>query len=196
MIKQDTITITFTLLAVMISLYLSTFELGVPIIFPTILLISGIIFQFYLLRRVETVDGLSEPETLSGIVFYTLIALAVLAVSGIVVPRIVGALPMELTGTDALLYSILMAVAEEQFFRGTLTNFLLQLTSPTPAILGSAAVFCVYHLAVYKTDVSALMYVFAGGLTLAWVGYRSGRLSPSVCAHVLNNILAFTVMVR
>jgi len=194
MIRQDTVTIMFTLLAVTISLYLATFEPGVLILFPTILLITGLILQFYLLRRVEVVDSLAEPETLGNIGFYTLIAVAGLGVSSVLAPQIAKAIPMELTGMDAVLYAILMAVSEEQFFRGALTNFLLQHTQPMPAIIGSAAVFTVYHLGVYKTIASALVYVFIGGMILAWVGYRSGRLSPCVIAHIVNNVLAFTVI--
>jgi membrane protease YdiL (CAAX protease family) len=100
---------------------------------------------------------------------------------------------MELTGVDAMLYAVLIAVAEEQFFRGAILNFLLTLTNSTVAIFSSAAIFMVYHFAVYGTSTSNLVYVLVGGLALAWAAYRSGRLSPSILAHVINNVLSFMV---
>ena len=178
----------------MIVLYLSTFQTTAVILFPAILLISGIMLQFFLLRKVETVDSVFQEETAWNIGYYTLVALAGIGLGNLISPALAKATPiqkMQLTGMDALLYSVLIAIAEEQFFRGAITNFLLTMLPPSMAILGSAAIFTAYHLAVYGTELSALIYVFVGGAVLAFVAYRSGRLSPSILAHCLNNILSF-----
>jgi membrane protease YdiL (CAAX protease family) len=111
------------------------------------------------------------------------------------IPVVVRVVPMELTGMDAALYAVLMAIAEENFFRGAITNFLLTITSPAFAILGSAMIFTAYHIAVYRTSLEAFIYVFVGGAVLAWVAQRTGRLSPAICAHIINNLLA-TLFVR
>jgi membrane protease YdiL (CAAX protease family) len=176
----------------MIVIYLSTFQTTVVILFPAVLLIAGLVLQFYLQRRVEVVDSLSESA--GNIGFYTLIALAGIALASFVAPTVSRLPNMELTGVDAMLYAVLIGVAEEQFFRGAILNFLLTLTNATVAIFSSAAIFMVYHFAVYGTSTSNLVYVLVGGLALAWAAYRSGRLSPSILAHVANNILAFLIV--
>ena len=178
----------------MIVLYLSTYQTTAVILFPAILLITGIVLQFFLLRKVEVVDSVFEEKTAQNIAYYTLVGLAGIGLGSLISPALAKAIPiqkMQLTGMDALLYSVLIAVAEEQFFRGAITGFLLVSLPPSPAILGSAAVFTVYHLAVYGTEASALIYVFVGGAVLSFVAYRSGRLSPSILAHVINNMLTF-----
>jgi membrane protease YdiL (CAAX protease family) len=91
------------------------------------------------------------------------------------------------------LYAVLISISEEQFFRGAILNFLLSLTNATVAIFSSAAIFMVYHFAVYGTSTSNLVYVLVGGLALAWADYRSGRISPSMLAHLINNLAAFIV---
>jgi membrane protease YdiL (CAAX protease family) len=182
-----------TALSIFIILYLSTYQQSTIILFPAILLIAGIVMQIYFMQKLEYVDSIIEQS--QNIAFYTLMALAVIAVGSIIVPAIAN-LPqlskMEITGMDAILYSILIAIAEEQFFRGALTNLLLMFSrSEFASIIASAAVFSVYHLAVYKTDWTAISFVFVGGIALAWVSVRSGRLSPAMLAHVINNVLSF-----
>ncbi len=192
MIDQDSISRALTVLAVLICIYLSTYETSAIILFPAILLISGIMLQFYLLRKVETVNHVAESA--GNIGFYTLIALAGMALGGLVCPALARAVPMQkmqLTGSDAIMYSILIVVAEENFFRGAITNFLFTMLPPMPALMGGAAIFTVYHLAIYGIGVSVLLYVLVGGIVLGWVGYRSGRLSPCVLSHILNNVLSF-----
>jgi membrane protease YdiL (CAAX protease family) len=191
-VAHDSISQILTALACFILIYLATFEQTFIILFPTVLLVTGIVLQFYLARKVEVVDGLAESA--GNIGFYTLIALAGITIASFVSPAISYLPKMELTGVDAMLYAVLIAVAEEQFFRGAILNFLLTLTDSTVAIFSSAVIFMVYHFAVYGTSTLNLVYVLIGGLALSWVAYRSGRLSPSILAHVLNNILSFIVV--
>jgi len=188
-VSHDGLSQVLTILAVMLIIYLSTFETTVTVLFPAVLLITGLVLQFYLQRRVEVVDHLAESA--GNIGFYTLIALAGIALASFMAPAVTR-LPvkMELTGVDAMLYGALIAVSEEQFFRGAILNFLLTLTNATVAIFSSAVVFMVYHFAVYGTATSSLVYVLVGGLALAWADYRSGRISPSMLAHIMNNVIA------
>ena len=191
-IAQDGLSQTCTILAVMIVIYLATFETTVVILFPAVLLLAGLVLQFYLQRRVEVVDSLSESA--GNIGFYTLVALAGIALASFMAPAVSRLPKMELTGLGAMLYAALISISEEQFFRGAILNFLLGLTNATIAILSSAAIFMTYHFAVYGTSISNLVYVLVGGLALAWADYRSGRISPSMLAHLINNLAAFLIV--
>lgn len=190
MIRADSLSYAYTLTATLVAVYLATFELGLTILFPVILLTTGVALQIYFTRTVPVDDSLDMREG-GQILFYTIVCLAAVAITSFFVtalPRLVPS--MRLTGFDTMMFGILMAVAEEQFFRGATLSFLLKMTAPLVAIFGSAAIFAVYHLAVYGTDVGAMAYVFVGGMVLSWVVYRSRRISPSMTAHIANNILA------
>lgn len=190
MIRADGLSYTYTIMAAMVAVYLATFEMGVLILFPVILLVTGVALQIYFMRKVDADDTMDIQEA-GQITFYTLVALAVIAVSSFFISSLPQLVPrMQLTGFDTSLFAALMAIAEEQFFRGAVTSFLLMYTAPMVAVMSSGAVFTVYHLAVYGTDMSALLYVFVAGVVLAWVAYRSRRLSPSMTAHLINNIIA------
>ena len=187
MIRHDSISQMLIVIGVMITLYLATYQLTSVILFPVILLFSGVMLQFYIERKIEYVDHMTEPSTIKNVAFYTIIAFFGIALTGYVVAN----LPLELTGFDALLFAILMAIAEEPFFRGFITNFLLlKLRNPALAIILSGFIFGIYHLARYGGDLSALFYVSFGGMILNWVGFRSGRLSPCMLAHIINNVIA------
>ena len=187
MIRHDSISQTLIIIGVMITLYLATYQLTSVILFPVVLLFSGVMLQLYIERKIEYVNHMTEPSTLKNVAFYTIIAFFGIALTGYVVAN----LPFELTGFDALLFAILMAIAEEPFFRGFITNYLLlKLKNPSIAIILSGFIFGVYHLARYGGDHSALIYVSLGGMILSWAAYRSGRLSPCMLAHIINNIIA------
>lgn len=177
------------ILAIMITIYLSTFQTTQIVLFPVTLLLSGLVMEFYLERKREYVDSILEPTTMKQIGNYTIIALFGIFLTGYVVQKF--KIPMELTGYDAILYGVLIAIGEEQFFRGFITDWLLtQLKSPMLALLVSALTFMIYHFAVYGTQADALIYVFAGGFVLSWTAYKSRRISPPMLAHIINNVAA------
>lgn len=187
MIRHDSMSQMLIIIAVMVTLYLATFHLTSVILFPVILLLSGFMLQFYTLRQIEMINHLTEERTLASIGYYTALSLIGIALSGYFVQN----LPFELTGVDAYLFGYLMAISEEQFFRGFITNFfLLKLKNPFLAIIISGAVFSIYHLARYGTQLEALIYVLLGGCILSWAAYRSRRLSPVMLAHAINNVIA------
>jgi membrane protease YdiL (CAAX protease family) len=194
MIKQDSISMTFTILAVLVAVYLSTFELGTLILFPVILLIAGIVLQQYYLRKIEYTDRVYEEKTASNIMFYTFLAIIGILTGAyfttyFLYPKHVLE-TIEMSIVDLRLFGILMAVAEEQFFRGFITNFFLDRLPPMPAIFVSGGIFTIYHLAVYGSNPSAMLYVLIAGIMLSYVAFLSGRLSPTILAHVINNVLA------
>jgi membrane protease YdiL (CAAX protease family) len=192
MIKADYLSKMLTIVAVMLLLYLTTFDLGVILIFPVVLLTAGILLQFYNFGKPSEVpmQQTFAEGNMKSFSYYILLGAAMLFVVGLVTPAI-DKLPflanVSLTIEQAVMYSVLIAIAEEQFFRGFLTNFLSKY-SMLFGIFGSAAIFAVFHLAVYGSSVSALFYVLSAGLLLAWLGIRSGKLSVTMVVHIINNL--------
>lgn len=175
-------------------LYLSTFDLAVILLFPVVLLTAGLLMQYYNFGKPSEVkNGYIDRQSAKSIGYYILLGSASLLFIGLVAPQI-EIIPflanVELNTTQATLYSILIAVAEEQFFRGFLANYLAK-QSMLLGIFGSAAIFTVFHLAVYGTVASTMFYVMASGLLLAYVGIRSGRLSVPMIVHIINNFGAW-----
>ena len=190
MTKQDPISLAFTIGAVFLSIYWSTGEKSFLGVFPAILLISSFGLNYYIGQRYPTENKISGDEA-ANILVYAGVALAGMFFTGTFTqnyfsPQTV----VQLSGLDAVTYGVLMAVAEEQFFRGALVNFLFARLGSLPAVAGSGAIFAVYHFFVYAGSQSALLYVLGGGLLLAYVTVRSGRISPAILSHVCNNILA------
>jgi membrane protease YdiL (CAAX protease family) len=79
-------------------------------------------------------------------------------------------------------------IIEELFFRGLLLRSLLRRLPPWAAIGISSLLFAFVHFQPLQFLALAIFGAIAG--TLAW---RSGRLGPSICAHMAFN--ATTVIV-
>lgn len=188
MIRQDSISHMLIVLAMMFAVYLATFETTTIILFPAILLIIGIGMEMFLERKQEYIDHMTEQRTLKEIGYYTILALMGIFLTGFMVHKFV---IVELQGISAVSYSVLMAIAEEQFFRGFITDLLLtKFPNPWMALLSSAAIFTIYHLARYATQPESLTYVLAGGFILSYVAWKSQRISPTMLAHTINNVIA------
>lgn len=134
----------------------------------------------------EETDSVFDEKTSKTIIYYTALAVVGISLSGLAVK----AVPAQLVGWSVVLYGALMAVAEERFFRKFLTNFFVSKLSPSIGLITSALIFTIFHFAIYGTQVTALVYVFFGGLILGWVAYRSQRLSPSQLGHIISNLVA------
>jgi len=52
MIRADSLSYAYTLTATLVAVYLATFELGLTILFPVILLTTGVALQIYFTRTV------------------------------------------------------------------------------------------------------------------------------------------------
>lgn len=188
MVKQDSISLALTIGAMFISLYWSTGEKSFIGVFPAILLACSFGINFYIGQRYPSDNSLSGGET-GNILMYTIIAIAGMWFTGQYTANMPTGSTVTLSGMDAITFGVCMAVAEEQFFRGALLNFLLP-RGALFAVAGSGAMFYVYHFFVYAGNQAALLYVFAAGLILAYVTVRTGRISPAILAHVVNNVLA------
>jgi hypothetical protein len=72
--------------------------------------------------------------------------------------------------------------AEELAFRGVIAGALRERFGTRVAIVGSAAVFSVYHVAPW-----ALVPTFLLGLALAWLAFDRKTLWPAIALHALYN---------
>lgn len=182
MIVQDSITRAFTVIALMAPIYLATFEKVAlaELFFPVILLLSGLVLNLYLHKKIPD-DTTIDPMERREIALYSLYAFV-----GISIAKVSPTRGLVLTVGGSVLFAVFMAVAEEQFFRGALTKFLALKYSRPLAILGSGALFAVYHLS-RGTSPEWIMFTFGAGAALAWVALRSNRLTPCIIGHTLWN---------
>lgn len=189
MIRQDQTSKMMIVLAMALSVYLATFETTTLILFPALLLTFGIVMEFFLERKTEDISNTRDKGSWKEIGFYSILALFGLFITGFAVKTFT--LGITLSGFSSIAYGVLMAIAEEQFFRGFITDlFLSRIKQSFVAIFLAGATFAVYHIARYAVEPEAMIYVLAGGVILSWVAYRSRRLSPGMVAHVINNLRA------
>jgi uncharacterized protein len=73
-------------------------------------------------------------------------------------------------------------VVEELFFRGLVLRSIEKRFGPRWALWGSSIVFAAVH--VQALQFPALLMI---GLVLGWLALRTGRLGPSICAHLVFN---------
>lgn len=79
---------------------------------------------------------------------------------------------------------------EELFFRGYLFGALLNGSRPATAILGSAALFGVFHLFLpFGLALERFLPTTFMGAALGWLRWRSGSVWPGVILHVVHNSL-------
>ena len=57
-----------------------------------------------------------------------------------------------------------------------------------------AGIFAVYHLAAYGDNPSAMLFVLGAGFTLIYIDLQMHRLSPSLFAHITNNVMAYSTV--
>jgi membrane protease YdiL (CAAX protease family) len=92
----------------------------------------------------------------------------------------------------AILIVVFAPISEEIFFRGFMFGALRTRLSLWPAAAISASVFALLHLS--SGDLSIVPPLAVLGLLLAWLYEYSGSLGPPIALHMLNNAIAFTVI--
>ena len=194
MIRHDKIALSLTAIAGMISIYLGLFQSQMGIVwFPALLLILGLQLNTYVNRKYDYDDDIDQREG-GRIIYATMMAVVAISVTSLVMNIPFYKRTADIIGLslfDAKLYAGLMAVAEEQFFRGFLTNFAYRygLKNTATASVASALIGTVYHFMRYGEDPSALMFVFLGFVILSFISLREQRLSPAILAHLIHNVV-------
>lgn len=96
-----------------------------------------------------------------------------------------------LTVYGLLLGSVILApLCEEIFFRGFLLTGILRELSPLWSIVISSALFAIAHV-----DFGDLLPLFAIGLALGFIRWKSGSTWAGIILHVSNNLLASLLII-
>jgi len=162
-------------------------------IYPFVLLVASLVMRVFLNKPVEQDLYVDVAEGKSTLLYY-LVALIGIGI-GSIIARGLYNFPftpqqIALSVIDLMLFGTLMAIAEEQFFRGELLEWLKHRVPRPVAIFLSGAIFTIYHFKVYAGSTDSLYLVFAAGIALSWVTVMSRRLAPATLAHITNNIMA------
>lgn len=80
-------------------------------------------------------------------------------------------------------------IFEEIFYRGLVQRALLRRVGPWPAVLITAVVFGLSHFQLLQAPG---LVVF--GVVVGWLALRTGRLGPSIMAHVAFNLVSVGVL--
>jgi membrane protease YdiL (CAAX protease family) len=184
----------FFIFGLLIAMYLFIVAKAEIALYPAIILIAAAAgIEFIPGVETEEVEEVDE-KYMTTIIVYTAIALVGIFIASLSSPLLfksgsIYSAISSLPPNTIMLFGVLMAISEEFFFRGFVTSYLLRLGN-VMAIVTSAMVFTIYHLAVYGTQPSSLAYVFIAGLVLNFVFVKTGLITPTIIAHVINNILA------
>jgi len=212
-IKYDPITQVFIFSTMLFGFYFIVNVHAEVLILPIMLLFGGLIgaLWFRLRSRSEIVDDeeiVSEVTALNlglGIALY-LITTVIYILSAKFVPtfpvpffemlknlNIINSqlsLSIQMSGVDAVTYSVFMAICEEIFFRCFWMDLLMHYTTPYFAVGASAATWTAFHALVYGTNQAALVFIMGSGLAFGFFVITFGYYAPSFIAHITNNALS------
>lgn len=208
-IFHDPISIAYLALGGGISVFFSLYSQSYAALLPATMFCLGFILMLGSAGKVERDEDLDNTEKTS-IFYWTMVGTAALFIANLAVQNVVGgnmnsftqgsimanmagSITGSITGSqqmDLMLFTVMMALAEEQFFRGGLLRLFTWKSNFSFAILGTSLIFMFYHFKVYGTTQTALMFVLLAGAVLAFITLKSQRLVPAQHAHVVNNLVA------
>ncbi|MEM1944084.1 MAG: type II CAAX endopeptidase family protein [Candidatus Caldarchaeum sp.] len=200
MIRQDGLSIALTIVAASQLLFLGTFgpQIVSVTVFILAILLVGIVLSMWL--GLSQVDEKLDPEERQELLVWTVVALAAIGLlnllnlfkpaAGTILSIALSNIAEDARALVSRMLGILIAVAEEQFFRGALTNLFITRVGPAASTVLSGIIFGVYHLAVYGSSLTTLAIIAGAGTVLSYTAVKTGRVSTPMLAHVANNILA------
>lgn len=194
MIRQDNISIGFSVLAVSLLIFLGTFGAALMLrgLFSVALILSGLVLSRVTGRHDVDVD--IEGREWSKLGVWIAGSLAVIFLTASLAPKMgmidVKSLSGEQIWLVPRMFGVLIAVAEEQFFRGFMANLFISRVGVGLAVPLSGLFFAVYHAAVYGTSPNLLLFVAVSGMVLTYAAVKTGRVSTPMIAHVVNNFMS------
>lgn len=180
---------------VTVALLLYIIALPDPFMTPILLLFAAGVLRIYVSTKKVKVDIEISQKEKYNIVSYALIGLLGMLVGGLFVEGLYDPpIPPVITSLTyfpmaALIFSQLMAISEEVYFRGELFQLFSIKFGPSLSTGITAIFFGVYHLPRYGTSTSDLGYVIIGGLILSWTASKTLRVLTPMISHCLNNLL-------
>jgi membrane protease YdiL (CAAX protease family) len=182
-VNHDFISLTLIAVAVTVFLYSAmwTSDMAFKSLLAAVMLIGGFAFAFGL--RYSTVGQVPGKLWMWSLLAFGFIIMANIIVKIAPVQSAEGPVTWSLFG-------LLVAVGEEQWFRGFLTPFICNTMGSVWGIIGSGLIFGIYHFAVYNTTPTALIVVTMTGMALSYIAIRTKSITPGIISHVINNFLS------
>ena len=90
-----------------------------------------------------------------------------------------------------LFVCIIPGIMEEVAFRGLIQHWFHAVVSPSKAIIVASAMFAAAHFSPISAP-----YLFAVGLLLGWLRWKTGSLYPSMIIHFLHNFAVILLIER
>jgi membrane protease YdiL (CAAX protease family) len=183
-VKHDYVSISFIMIALVIFFYASTWsgDMQIKSMIGAVLLIGGLALSFFM-------KFTSIGQFNNKIALYSVLAFAAIMATNFIVSL---APTMEVISAPIswALFSVLIAVSEEQFFRGLVTPYLCNSMGVTVGCIAAGAVFGIFHFAVYGTSVNALLVVTISGIILSYIAVYTQSITPGIIAHSANNFIS------
>ena len=200
MIQNDGVSNALGLLGIFLSFYLATIQLSFLSIFPILMITASYALQHRF--NVSPRDPSLDSREKSNIALYALLGLAgaFLAnyatnyvITAYTTVRALSIMSLSITNMELIFYGASIAIAEEEFFRGFLLNYIAK-NHPVPvAFIASSAVFASFHLAVYGTQPELLVYVFVSAIILSYVSWKTKHVTTGILCHMAVNILSYSM---
>ncbi|MDE1854422.1 MAG: CPBP family intramembrane metalloprotease [Thaumarchaeota archaeon] len=140
------------------------------------------------------VSGVNHTQAMKELVYY-LYAFGAIALMNLFVK----AIPPNLAISPNVgrVIAVEISSAEEVWFRGFFGTYLAnqyRRAGLVGGMLAQAIVFATYHLFVYGDDPSALLIVAGAGFIMGYADIKAKSLTPSLLAHLTNNLFASGVI--
>ncbi len=184
-VNHDAVSLVFIVLAGAIFMYVGLWEteMQMKAIFAAVLLFGGLIMSMFM--HYTTIQQLPPKALVWTGVAFGMIMLTNFSVS--LLPA------LSTTPINWSLFAVLIAISEEQFFRGFMTPFFANRLGMIGGSIAGGVLFGFYHYAVYSADVQALLVVTVVGIALSYIALYTKSATPGMVAHALNNFLAAVV---
>jgi len=171
-------------LSLLIFMYYTTLETESSILLSSVmLLVVGLLFAWIMVG--VKFEPFELKRMFESILWTAMSALAIWVVNSRVPFK------LDVGFMNTRLFSVLMGVAEESFFRLFLTTFMYKITKMSwLAIVVSSSTWTIYHIGRYGGDMGAFFVIFMAGLVLGFVMLYSKMADGVMFAHAVVNYLA------
>lgn len=186
-VRQDFLSIALTTLGIAVGIFVLLFIQNEPFFITLIILgITGMLLSIAAVKEYDYDEYVSSSEAYMILAYGVSAALVLILLGTVVSLPKVFALPRYMN----MLAAVLIAAAEEQFFRAGLMNLFLSRFSALVAILTTSFMFGLYHMAVYGSEPTAILLTTVGGAVLGFIAVATGRVSTSIVGHMIYNFIA------
>jgi len=187
--KRDIYTVGFLgtiaiVLSLLIFMYYTTLQTESSVLLSSVmLLVVGLLFAWIMVG--VKFEPFELKRMFESILWTAMSALAIWIVNSKV------PFTLDVSFGSTRLFSVLMGVAEESFFRLFLTTFIYKITKMSLlAIIISSSTWTIYHIGMYGGDMGAFVVIFMAGLVLGFVMLYSKMVDGVMFAHAVVNYIA------